>query len=382
MSEPSVTPSPAAPSGPASGSAADRILAGIGDGFDLDAPDEGSEPTSAGKPKPAKPAKAPKPETPQPSDLEESDFADEPPTESTNTPRPPDPEPQPEAEPDEPEKPQFGPKDKGTKEKPLHVKDLPEDRFLKIRVNGEDEVVSLRDAVRGFIRKETFDRVYGQVNGNAEKALGLASRALEERQNTVQQLQQFLTNPRGMLDWCMKHAPQVADEFAKIYAVEYLQKWREKPEEKLRFEHERQMTAVREKEEAHARERADWERARALEENTAAKRKLLAPGYAEGMKLAGFPKVTEQFQTMSRAILNEIGKLRPLTPADVRDAIVTTARALQSPNVQDRKPPPVANTARDVVRTPAKPNGKGTDWNQVPYAQRMRDPNYFLQGRR
>jgi hypothetical protein len=378
MSDTSTPSAPASAPGPGS-SASDRILAGIGDDFDLDAPDPGSEPTGADK-KPTKP-KPKKPETPQPNDLQEADFGD-PPDESTNTPRPPDSEPSPEPEPDEPEKPQFGPKDKGTKDKPLSVKDLPEDRFLKITVNGEEEVMSLRDAVRGFIRKQTFDRVYSQVNGNAEKALGLAARALQSRENTRQQLQAFLGNPREMINWCMEHAPQVADEFARLYATEYLAKWRERPEEKLRFEHERQLRQVQAQREAHEREKQEYERNRALQERTAEKRKLLAPGYAEGMKLAGFPKMTPEFQDTTRALLNEISKRRQLTPADVRDAIVRAARVLQAPTVQDRKPAPISNTPRDITRTPAKPNGKGRDWSDVPYAQRMRDPNYFLPGRR
>lgn len=372
----------AAPSGPITGAnASDRILAGIGDEFDLDAsetPDEGAEPTQGKAPKP----KPKKPDKPQGTSLDESDFEDAP-TEGKNTPRPHDPEPTEPTEPDdtEPEAPSFGPKDRGTKEKPLSFKDLPDDRFIRIKIDGKDETVSLKEAVRGHIRKEAFDRAYSLVQHNADKALALASRTLKEKENIRGELQAFLSNPGKMLGWCMKYAPKVADEFARLYATEYLAKWRDKPELRLQFEHEREMASVREQREAHDKEVRDWERQRAIAENVEAKKKLLGPGFHEGMKLAGFPKLTPEFQDTVRALLAETMKRGPLTPEIVRDAVVRTAKLLQSPNVQDRRPPPVANTPREQPRSAPRTNGNGKDWSQVPYAQRVRDLGFYLSRR-
>lgn len=383
------TATPSAPAGPfTAATATDRLVSGIGDDFDLDAdPEEGAEPTHAEKP--AKPKAKPKskPENEQRSSLEESDFEDAP-SEASNTPRPHDPEPgegeeaQAHERPDKPEKPQFGPKDRGTRDKPLTEKDLPDDRFIKLRINGKEEVVSMRDAVKGFIAKQTFDRVYSQVNANAEKVLQLGNQAIEERERIRDELQSFLTNPEKMLGWCMKYAPEVADQFAMRYATEYLQKWREKPELKMQFEHERKLAQLREQQQTNEQQHRDWERHRAMTERTAEKKALLAPGYHEGMKLAGFPKATAEFQDTVKALLSEVSKRRELTPEDVRTAVVRTAQLLKSPTVQDRRPAPVSNTPREPAPTSAKPNGKGKDWSEVPYAQRVRSTDYFLQGLR
>src|SRR5687768_9511175 len=46
----------------------------------------------------------------------------------------------------------YLPEGKGTKENPLTVKDLPQDRFVEVKVDGKKEVVDLRDAVNGYVR--------------------------------------------------------------------------------------------------------------------------------------------------------------------------------------------------------------------------------------
>lgn len=377
MSENSAAPAPASNGSITTGTASERLLAGIGDDFDLDTDDsgEGSEPTRTEKPR----AKPKKPETAQPTSLDDADFADESPDESTNTPRPHDPEPRERVEePEEPERPQFGPKDRGTKEKPMSIKDLPEDRFLRIKVDGKEETVSLRDAVRGFIRKETFDRVYSRVNHDAQRVLELGQRAIDLQKGITSELQSFLTNPRTMLDWCMKYAPETADAFAKLYANEYLRKWHDNPDEKLHFEHSRKMRQLQEQTEAQQQQQRDWERQRAIAERTEEKKRLLAPGYAQGMKEAGFPKMTEDFRATLHALLGQVSKVRPLTPDDVRMAVVRTARLLRADTVQNRKPAPIPNTPRETVRSASKPNGKGRDWSQVPYAERVRNVDFIL----
>src|SRR4051812_14700888 len=45
---------------------------------------------------------------------------------------------------------------KGSKEDPLAIQDLQADRFVKIKIDGTDEVVSLRELGNGYIREQTF----------------------------------------------------------------------------------------------------------------------------------------------------------------------------------------------------------------------------------
>ena len=70
------------------------------------------------------------------------------------------------------------PKGKGTKENPLSVKDLPEDRFVKVKVDGEEHTVDLRDAVNGQASLRAMPLARGGVG--SELVASLAALPPEE----------------------------------------------------------------------------------------------------------------------------------------------------------------------------------------------------------
>src|SRR5690349_14280727 len=45
---------------------------------------------------------------------------------------------------------------RGTKEDPISITDLPEDSFIKLKIDGREETVSLRELGDGYIREQTF----------------------------------------------------------------------------------------------------------------------------------------------------------------------------------------------------------------------------------
>lgn len=273
------------------------------------------------------------------------------------------------------------PEGKGQKETPYAIADLPEDRFIEIKVDGEKEIVSLRELASGHIRRRAFNKFTNRATAAIEEARGYAETAVNERRSVRESLQNFLSDPAKMLDFMLENQPEVAEQFARGYA-QIWDSWQKNPDARRRFEWERQQRKL-------AADRAKFEQERQQHEkrqndNAAARAELerLKPVMQRTMRELGFPKVTPKFRETVNLMCEAARRANggKLDPEDLREALhqANKLHPAERP-VQERRPQPTPVPAPRTVQPGRKPNGQYTkDWAQVPYNRRMADPDFFL----
>lgn len=276
---------------------------------------------------------------------------------------------------EEPGEDDYLPEGKGSRDNPLTVKDLPQDKFIKVKVDGKEEIVDLRDAVSGYIRTQAFDRMTSKVNANLEEALTITRQAVEERATFRQNFLSFCQDPKRLHAHLAEHFPETVREMAHLEAQRFA-------EEKANpgVVEQRRLAAERRRLEA---ERAAWEeqqqsehRTRAEREATARLQAAIAPGYNAGIKEAGLVgvKLTPEFVDTVKALAAPLQKRGDLDADSMRAIVLRAAKLVPQASVKDRRPvaaPPAP------ARQPAQ-RQRGKDWGAVPAAERLRDPDFFL----
>ncbi len=267
------------------------------------------------------------------------------------------------------------PAGKGTRDNPLTIKDLPEDRFVKVKVDGEEQTVDLRDAVNGYIRRQTFDKGISKANAAVQEATAMATKAVEERTMLRQNFDGFISDAERMFPFYLDNHPETLEAMAIKYA-QLRQAENQDPRLKMQREFAAKQRKLEEETARTRKEREEWESQRTRTQQAEAARKAFEPAYQEGLRAAGFPKVTKELQDEIRVRLDYArrrdGKLSPDT---VKGAVIAAAKFLGAPAVPAAaKPAPVAKpTAK-----PAKPTNGRKDWASVPRPQRMNDPNFWF----
>jgi hypothetical protein len=268
------------------------------------------------------------------------------------------------------------PKGKGSKDNPLAVKDLPTDKFVMVKVDGKEEVVDLRDAVNGYIRTQTFDRLTSKVKAAETEALEIARGAVEERQQFRDSVTAWFQDPVKVFERLDEHFPETLQQVGVMVAQ--------------RFKHEHENPGAREqrelaKERARlARERQEVEQQRQEHERTQQQREAAArlqealkPGYTAGIKEAGLlgAKLTPDFRETVSILVERARKAGQLDADVMRQIVVRAAKLSPVETVQQRKPAPAPAPAPKAVKRPAS-NGK-KDWTGVPISQRLKDPAFW-----
>jgi cytochrome c1 len=272
------------------------------------------------------------------------------------------------------------PEQKGQKEKPYLLTDLPEDRFIEIKVDGAKEVVSLRELASGHIRRRAFNKFANQANAAADEALRAAETAVSERERVRQRVQQLFTNPGQLLKYMLEHQPDTAEKFARAYA-EIWDGWQKNPDARRQHEWDRQQRQLAEQRRKIEQERVAHERRMAEEQAATRELERLKPVMQRAMREIGFPKITPKFRETVNVLCEAARRANggKLDAEDLREAIHQANRLhpADAP-VQARRPAPVAPAPARPQQP--RPNGKGKDWSNVPYNVRMGDPDFFLRG--
>jgi hypothetical protein len=272
------------------------------------------------------------------------------------------------------------PEGKGQKDAPFAIADLPEDRFVEIKVDGEKEVVSLRELAAGHIRRRAFNKFTNRAQSAIEEARGYAETAVNERRSVRESLQNFLSDPAKMLDFMLDNQPEVAEQFARGYAAIW-DSWQKNPDARRRFEWERQQRKLAVERKKFDEEREQHEKRMSSNRAAQAELERLKPVMQRTMRELGFPKVTPKFRETVNIMCEAARRTNggKLDPEDLREALhqANKLHPAESP-VQARRPAP-APVAQRPAQPGRKPNGQYTkDWNQVPYNRRMADPDFFL----
>lgn len=264
--------------------------------------------------------------------------------------------------PEEPaEEPEDGEDLEGSEASPYSIKTLP-DKFVTIKVDGEERTVPLREMVDGYMRETAFHKRVNEVSELKKQAETVIERAKEERTKIQSSFRELLANPEDLYSFLDDHAEETLDKVARM-RLQRMMEWQKNPQAKYEYERNKQQARLQKEQERLQREREEWTRTRTQTEQTEKLRKSFEPGWVAGMKEAGYPKVTDEFRVTVRGILNAIRETqgREWTAEDVKTAVIRAARITKAESVQERKPvppkapPPGQKRPTASAAAPAKP---------------------------
>lgn len=285
---------------------------------------------------------------------------------------------------DEPEKPKpddaLGLKGKGTREKPLLHKELPADKFIKLKApDGSEVVVSLKDAVAGvFMSKAMVDRHVSEAKNDSERAKAIALRAVDFQKRANERLSATLRDPQALVESLIEDdaGMQVLQSVAYAFA-----RMRKNPQLRSNV-----IAELREKR-VKAQQQDLEQRRQALQqqEQEAAQfaqiQEQLAPAYKAGLREAGIMRkeqVTDELRDGIKMRFDYLRAKHKRTPTGpelklcIKGAVEELkAKGKLAAPARPRAAPPVPET------TTRSSNGK-IDWNEVPEGQRNRDPRFLF----
>ena len=267
---------------------------------------------------------------------------------------------------------------RGTQADPFTVKDLPSDKYIEVKIDGQKEVVPLSELASGYIREQTFSRRLNESRALTERAQAMVQAAQAFPERLRAQFREWTQSPEQVLEFFLDSHDRenVLEKVARKYAEMRIQH-REQPEARLAFERARdQRRLQQERERFEAEQRAVLEQRQQQEAQQRA-RAVWEPGWNEGLRRAGFPTVTPELQeeVMVRC-RQRIDAGRPVTSDDIAEFVARAAKLLELPR-GGQKPQPAPKPPPKPERPAARRQG---DWDKVPRHQRARSVDFFLSG--
>lgn len=236
---------------------------------------------------------------------------------------------------------------RGSKEDPFSVKELPSDKYIQLKVDGEKVTVSLRELADGYIGQRTISARLNKTKALTDEATQHIERAKHEREQVRGAVRELLGDAGQLYEYFLATGDRekVLEEVALRYA-EQLKKFRLNPHERLAFERRRdEMRLQQEREHWQAQQRAEAEdkQRKELHQRFTA---MFTPGWEQGLKKAGFPKPTQQLyeEVMVRANQRaQSGQL--VTSDDIAEFTYRACKLLELPPKGATKPRPAPASA-------------------------------------
>lgn len=229
----------------------------------------------------------------------------------------------------------------GSASNPYNVKTLP-DAHVTIKVDGEEKTVSLREMVDGYMREGTFHKRVAEVTELKKRAVEIADTLQKEKGAIQTSFRELVNSPEDMYQFLEEHAEDTLDKMARLRLRQMLQ-WHQNPQAKFEYDRRRQEEALEKRRAKLRDEETQYRTSRQHQEATERYRAEFEPGFRQGIKEAGYPKMTDELRTLVTGIISARRQQlngKPLTGDDIRYAVVKAARIASAETVANRKPPP------------------------------------------
>jgi hypothetical protein len=397
----------------------DELLASMDDDDPEDKPRRARPKPSREEPKPEKRARKPEPEPEE----EPEDEEDEEPLAAADD----ETEPETEAETEPESKAWSVPDGKGSKDAPLTLKDLPDELFVELAINGEKVTVDLKEAGRGYMRRQAFDQQVSKIKQGLTDAHDIAEKAVsaqEQMKRHIDQTRQgfsaFVKEPKRVLAALFDNVPDkrrivealiedhedIYEELAFSYA-EFRQ--REDALQKDGYQHararrakdrdqrrtQREQASLAEERRQIAAERQRWEQEREertrttqeSEKKQAAARAafaLLKPGLDAGLLALGLkdltPELDQELQVRLQ-VTKRVNGGKALTADDVKKAVLRAGEVLGiKPGMKRPAPAPAGSAPRKQAADPQRKTATNSSksWDDVPRNERVRDLEWYM----
>lgn len=274
---------------------------------------------------------------------------------------------------------------RGSRENPLTAKDLPADIHVQVKVDGKKETVLLKDALDSYVGQKTISQRLNKTKMLTDEAEQQIERAKHTQASVKEALRQFLSDPDQLREYFLatEEREAVFRTAAQHYAAQ-VRRFRENPHEELAFQRQRDIARVQAEREHFEQERRAEQEARQQKERQERMLSIWNPGWADGIKKAGFPVMDAK---QHASLLQEVAirceqKQRAgheLTSEDVSEFVVRAAKLLELPR-KGEKPPKPAPLPSLKDRAPAR---RGNDpWAGKSRRDKVKDPDWFLKSLR
>lgn len=100
----------------------------------------------------------------------------------------------------------------GTEDNPYTIHDFGEDEFVRIKIDGEEQVVSVRKALDAGISRATLDKRAPLMKKKTQEAEQLASQATETLSKYKKGIVNTFSDKKSALNYLNNHFPHVLDE--------------------------------------------------------------------------------------------------------------------------------------------------------------------------
>ncbi len=270
---------------------------------------------------------------------------------------------------------------RGSQEDPFTVKDLPDDKFIEVKVDGQKTIVPLSELASGYIRQQTFSKHLNESKQLTERAQAMVQAAQAFPEKLREQFRAWTQDPTEVLAFFLDSddreevLAKVAEHYARMRIAH-----RERPELRLQFQRERDLRKISAERERLEQQKQAEMQARQAEESRQKALSIWTPGWNEGLRRAGFPTPTPALQeeVMLRC-QQRVQSGRLVTSDDIAEFVVRACKLLELPRQGDKhKPKPAPQPVRREAR-PANTNGR-KDWDKVPRHQRVKSADFFLSG--
>ena len=265
---------------------------------------------------------------------------------------------------------------RGSKEQPFDVKDLPADKYIQIKVDGEKTVVPLSELAAGYVREQTFHQRINKTRALAEEAQSAVEKATEFPKKLANEFRTFVSDPEQLYEFFMQseEREQVLEKVARRFA-ELRMKHRENPEERLQWLRARDEQRLQAERQAFEAERQRETEERTKKEQTERAMSIFRPGWEAGLRRAGFPKPTQELWEEVQVRCNQrVQSGNPVTSADVEEFVVRACRLLELKPASAQKP----KAAPPAPKKPEARRTSGEDWSKVPAHKRRNSAEFFL----
>lgn len=273
---------------------------------------------------------------------------------------------------------------RGSKQAPFQVKDLPADKYIALKIDGEKQVIPLSEMAAGYIREQTFNQRVNKIKSLSDQAEAAIKEGRAMQDRTREEFRSFIRDPDQIYDFFMAdpERERVFEAAATKYAA-LLRHFREQPAQRLAFERQRDVERL-----AQERQRFEAQKQAELAERQNAEMQqraqaIFRPGWEAGLKKAGFPQPTKELYEEVMVRCNQRARSgQPVTSEDVAEFTLRACRLLELVPAS-QKPKAAPARPREGRETGASKARRGQDpWADKTRAEKRRDPDYFLRSLR
>ena len=254
---------------------------------------------------------------------------------------------------------------RGTKEDPISVKDLPADKFIKLKIDGKEETVSLRELGDGYIREQTFRGKLKEIKDVPGKLDQLEQSFKERLTGQRGQVNKLLSSPDKLFEFYTQSdeteavGMELAKRFAQLAAAE-----KANPLAKQQRQLARKEALLEQQRKDHERTTREQETQRQASEASQRRAAALKPVWEEALKEAGFPKPTsELYELVNVNVTAQAKKLgRPVSPAEFKAIALRAIKFLDlKPGGNKPAPAPKPTKTPEERKKPTKnPHKRGS----------------------